>query len=184
MIFELSDAERKLLLSLKEGFSQVLIYGSDYPSIVSFVLANNRAVSIGVRCEDVGPRFEVFPITVTEEVLRLDSAKVVERRVENKPCRISILQKSNWSVPSSLEDKAQMMGETSGATTTYEGKSSDIPGAVIEQATLHAGVEIQCKDGWSFLVATSVFPYTLYVSDCESSESIDPEIYDRIEVYQ
>lgn len=183
MKFELSATEKKLLLSLKSGFSRILIYKSGlYPSLVSFVLENNKRVTIGAKGIDLTPRFEVFPIMVAEKTTGDGPMQVIERKSEDSHYELSILQKSEWDVPSSPTEKLQMLGESSRATTQYEGKISDIPDTAINQATLHAGVEIRSDDGWSFLVATSMFPYSLYVSDCDFSETADPSIYDRIDL--
>ncbi len=183
MIFELSATEKTLLLSLKTGFSRILIYRSGlYPSIVSFVLESNKTVTIGAKGIDLAPRFEIFPITVAEKSTSTEPMQVIEHQIEDPHYEISILQKSEWEVPSSPTEKLQMLGEPRGSTTQYEGKLSDIPDTAINQATLHAGVEIRSDDGWSFLVATSMFPYALYVSNCDFSESADTSIYDRIEL--
>lgn len=185
MVFEISDSERKLLSSLKEGLSRILIYSINkggYPFAVSFVLRNNKTVTIRARGEDIAPRFEVFPVLVTETVIKSEPAKVVDCKAENQHLKVSILQKSEWSVPASEEEKAQMLGDPVGSTMQYEGKARDIPDNAIERATLHAGVEIEDSDGWIFLVATSMSAWTLYVSECDFSESFDPSVYERLEL--
>jgi hypothetical protein len=181
--FRLSTEERELLLSLRAGCIQILIYDvGRYPSAVSFILKDNKTVTIEAREESIAPRFEVFPISVSERVISSAPKRITECRPQKEQLEISILRKSEWSAPSNEDEKLQMIGESHNSTTQYEGKLGVVPSNAVNQATLDAGVEIKGEDGWSFYVATSMFPYALYVSDCDFSEPADLSIYDRIEL--
>ena len=183
MIFELSETEQDLLLSLKEGFSKILIYKIGlYPSAVSFVLASNKTVTVRARQEDVAEGFEVFPLDVSDLVIGREPEEAICIDDANKPLSLSILQKSEWDIPSCGTEKEHMIGNPDSATTQYEGKFSDIPQDAINSATLHAGLRVDYADGKSFSVASSMFPHALYVSDCDFSETIDSTVYDFIEI--
>ena len=184
MKFELSEFERELLMSLREGIAQILIYklGPLYPSLVSLTSQCGKTVTLGVREEYVGYRFEVFPLRVTDNKLSSKPDQIMECSNVNSHCTVSILQKSEWDEPASDETKAVMLGNPDGATTLYEGRASDIPDCAINQATLQAGIEITGDDGGRVLIATSMFPYSLYVSGCDFSEAFDPDVYERIKL--
>lgn len=183
MQFELGEAEKQLLSCLKEGFSKILVYKTGrYPTAVSFVLENEKVVTVRSSEKAVAPCFEVFPIQVSEDVIRRDPEKVIECRNEGRDQKISILQKSDWTVPATEKDKARMLGDPDGSMVQFEGKSTDIPANALSNATLQAGLKIEGSDGWSFQVATSMFPYALYVSDCDFSESANSNVYESLEL--
>ena len=183
MLFELDNTERELLSSLKDGLAEIRVYKAGlYPTAVSFVLNSGNIVTVRAIGEGVAPRFEVFPISVTAQVLSVEPEQVIDCGDHSDSLELAILRKAEWSVSSTQEEKSQMLGDTEGATTQYEGKASDIPKSAISHVSLDAGVEIRGADGWSFLIATSMFPFALYVSDCAFSESADPSIYDRLSV--
>ena len=179
MIFEINSQERKLLLSLKNGIEEVNIYKSGiYPTVVIFRLVGGKKVTIRARDEGIAPRFEVFPISVSEEEINGEPDQVIGGLHFSGNCNIYILQKSEWSINSSEDEKEGLIGNPTGATTQYEGRSSEIPAHAINQATLHAGIKVEGKSGQSLIVATSMFPFALYVTDCEFSESVDENIYE------
>ena len=183
MKLEISEIERKLVLSLNEGIDRVNIYKCGlYPTVVTFILVNGNKVTFRARDEGIGVRFEVFPITVTEEDINGEPEKIIDGSYFKGKCNINLLEKSEWSVSSTEEEKANMVGNGALATTQHEGKESEIPSDAIEHVTLHAGVEILDENGKSFLVATSMFPFAFYVSNCEFSESANPNIYERIKL--
>lgn len=180
MILKLSKTERILLRRLEDDMSQILIFGSQYPSMVTFLLCNGEAISISAKGVDLAPRFEVFPLVVSEKRINAVPRKVIDLSNRSHQYQVSILRKSEWDVPSTIEERAQMLGESHGSTTQYEGKLSDIPNDATNRATLDVGIEIRCPNGWLFWAATSMFPFSLYVSECEFSEDGNPHIYDRI----
>lgn len=183
MILEMSKTERNLLSSLKVGISQMLIFKVGlYPTSVSFRLKNNGVVTIGVKEEYLAPRFEVFPILVSEKVYRCEPETVIDLGKGIGAINVSILRKSEWDTPASDDVKSMAIGNTSNATSQCEGKLADVPSSAINQVTLDAGIEITGVTDRPILIATSMFPYALYVSDCKFSEPIDANIYDRVNI--
>ncbi len=181
MKFEINEIERKLLLNLKKGIEGVNIYKSGiYPIAVTLVLAKGRRITLRARNEGIGPRFEVFPICVSEEEISVEPNKIIDGSYFSGECNISVLQKSEWSVVSSEEEKLKSVGNTDNATTQYEGRYSEIPEDAVNHVTLHTGIEVKCDGGYSFIVATSMFPFALYVTDCEFSELVEKDIYASI----
>jgi len=149
---------------------------------VTFEIKGGDKITLRARDVGIGPRFEVFPISVSEEEINEEPEIVIDGAPFKGKCTINILHKSEWSVSSSEEEKDQMVGDATFATTQTEGKESEIPNDAIDQVTLHAGIEIQVENGNSFIVATSMFPFALYVSNCEFSELVEPDIYERIKL--
>ena len=183
MKFELNEIERKLLISLNKGINKVEIYKCGlYPTVVTFVLAEGNKVTLRARGEEIAPRFEVFPISVSDEEINDEPEKIINGSYFEEISHISILQKSEWSVLSTDKEKQEMVGNTTNATTQYEGKESEIPNNAINHVTLHSGIEIVTKNNKSFLVSTSMFPFAFYVSNCEFSELVDPAIYEHIKL--
>ena len=149
-----------------------------YPSAVSFVLNNNEIITIKGKGKDVAPRFEVFPIAVTNELFSSDPEQVIEIENNNKCLQIEKLQKCEWEIPSSKNEKELTFGDSTNATSQYEGRCEDMPNNAINQAILDAGIRIKSNEDGTFVVATSMFPFSLYVSECEFSESFDLSIYE------
>jgi len=180
---EISDSEHEQLSSIRCGVSEIRVYKAGlYPTVVSFVLADGNLVTIRAREVGIAPRFEVFPISVSAESLTVDAEQVIDCKDRSGDLSISVLRKAEWSVPTSPEDQSQLVGDPEGSTTQYEGKAVDAPSDALNAAVLDAGVEIRSSDGWSFVVATSMFPFALYVSDCDFSEAIDATVYDKAEI--
>ncbi|BAJ03624.1 hypothetical protein [Shewanella violacea] len=183
MHFEISKEEKTLLLSLNSGISKVKIYkGGSYPSVVSFILKNGKTVTICIKEEYVAHWFEVFPISISEDNLSVSPEIVLDGADFSPEVGLNILSKAEWTVPANAEEKTKMIGETEGAMVQSEGLASEIPSNANNQATLHAGIEINKKSGIPFIVASSISPYTLYVSDCNFYEPFDERIYDRVQV--
>ena len=183
MEIEISDGERGQLSRIRNGVAEIRVYKAGlYPTVVSFVLADGDLVTIRAREVGIAPRFEVFPISVTAESLTAEPEQVIDCKDRSGDLSIAVLRKAEWSVPTSPEDQAQLVGDPEGSTTQYEGRAVDVPSDALNTAVLDAGVEIRNSDGWSFLVATSMFPFALYVSDCDFSEAIDATVYDRLEL--
>jgi hypothetical protein len=183
MHFEISKEEKALLLSLSLGIEKIKIYKSGlYPSVVSFILINGKTVTIRIKEEYVAHWFEVFPITVSEQNLSVSPEIELDGSDFSPELGVNILSKSEWTVAANPEDKSKMVGETLGAMVQSEGLTSEIPSNANNQATLHAGIEITKKSGMPFIVASSMFPYALYISNCSFSEQIDEGIYDRAQI--
>lgn len=181
MHFEISKEEKILLLSLNSGISKVKIYKSGlYPSVVSFILKNGKTVTIRTKEEYVARWFEVFPISISEQDLSVSPEVELDGSDFSPEAGLYILSKSEWAVPANAEDKIKMIGNTEDAMVQSEGLASKIPPNANNQVTLHAGIEINKKSGVPFIVASSMFPYALYVSGCYFSELIDERIYDRV----
>ena len=181
MNIEINQEEIQLLSSLKKGIVKIKVYKSGlYPAVVTFVLANNKNITLRASEKGIAPRFEVFPITVSEELVNHEPEMEVNGAGFLNGCDVSLLQKAEWEVPANEADKNQMIGNTKGAMKQSEGRSSEIPKTAIHHVTLHAGIEIKDKLNNSFFVATSMFPFSLYVSNCNFSETIDPDIYEYL----
>ena len=176
-------AERELLSRVQLGIAEIRIYKSGlYPSGVSIVLANDDLITIGLREVDLSPRFEVFPISVSSELFDVSADQVIDCRDHSYDLSIFLLSKAEWSVPTTPEDQAQLLGDPKGSTTQYEGQKADIPRDALNFAVYDAGIELRGVGDWSFVVASSMFPFALYVSGCDFSEDFDGSIYDRSEV--
>ena len=183
MELDISDFERDLLSRIRNGVAEIRVYKAGlYPTVASFVLADGDLVTIRAREVGIAPKFEVFPISVSAELLAADPEQVIDCKDRSSGLSVSVLRKSEWSVATSLEDQAQMVGDPEGSTTQYEGKAIDVPSDPLNSVVLDAGVEITGPDGWSFIVATSMFPFALYVSDCDFSEAVDATVYERQEL--
>ena len=181
MVFELNDEERERLSSLQAGLSEIRIYKEGlYPSVVSFVTKAGINVTVRAKDEDVAPRFEVFPITVSGSTLNVEPEQTLDCTAFSDDLELVILRKAEWSTPSTPDEQSQLLGDPKGATTQHEGNVSCMPESSVNYAILDAGLEIRGLGGRSFLIATSMFPFALYVSDCAFSESFDASIYDRL----
>lgn len=131
---------------------------------------------------DLAPKFEVFPILVTAEAPQGNPEQVIDCKGTSGDLSIAVLRKADWSVPTALKDRAQLLGDPVNSTTQYEGRATDVPSDALDSALVDAGVEVRSATNWSFLVATSMFPFALYVSDCDFSEAADSAIYERLDV--
>lgn len=177
MYFKLSKDELNLIKELYEGFTNILIYKTvNSPSYVSFVLNNGSIVTLGVRDEYIADKFEVFPICIKNIIFKEKPEINIDDFGEIK--NIFILQKSEWSISSIDNENIQYVGNIANATTSYEGREQDIPNEAINHVSLHAGLAIENTEGSVFLVASSMFPFALRVSNCNFSEPIDKSIYD------
>lgn len=184
MILELSAAEKLLLTKVSAGISRILIFKEGaYPSAVSFELVGNEIITIRAKGVDVAPKFEVFPITVTNEMVNSAPEQVFELDGNIKIGQIEVLQKYEWDIPLKQDEKEKTFGNSENATLQCQGKSADIPNNAINQIKLDAGINLKNNENWAFSVATSMFPFSLYVSDCESSENFDLSIYDYKTLY-
>jgi hypothetical protein len=180
MNFDISSEERLLLLSLKNGISAVKIYKSGlYPTVVTFILKTGKSVTIRAKEECVAHWFEVFPITISEQVLTSAPTLELEEPDFFPEIGLNILIKSEWTISANKEEKKQMMGSTEDAMVQFEGLPSEIPVNAKNQVTLQSGIEIYRKSGAPFIVASSMFPFALYVSNCDFSESVNETIYLR-----
>jgi hypothetical protein len=181
--FELNNDERELISRIRNGISEIRIYKAGlYPTVVSFALVEDELVTIRAREAGVAPRFEVFPISATAEVIRGEPNQVVDCKSRSNNLSITLLRKAEWSVPTSAGEKAILLGDPKGSTTQTEGLAADIPSDALNSAVLDAGIEIRDPKGWSFQIATSMFPFALYVSNCDFSEDFDPAKYERQEI--
>ncbi len=180
MNIEISDKEKALLLSLENGISSVKVYKWGLnPTVVSFVLQNGRTVTLRTREVGVAHWFEVFPMTISESELNETPDLEIDGSHFSTAKGITILSKSEWTLPLSDKDKEQLLGDTNGATEQTEGLESEIPSNALNHATFHAGVEICRKSDSPFIVASSIAPFALYVTDCDFSEPVNGKIYDR-----
>jgi hypothetical protein len=180
---QISDGEREQLSRVRLGVAEIRVYKAGlYPTVVSLVLANGDLVTIRTREVGIAPRFEVFPISVSAELLKVEAEQVIDCKDHSGDLSVFLLSKAEWSVPTSPEDQAQLLGDPEGSTTQYEGQAADIPTDALDSTVFDAGIEIRSSDGWSFVVASSMFPFALYVSDCDFSEAVDGSVYDRLEI--
>jgi hypothetical protein len=180
---QISDCEREQLSLIQSGVAEIRVYkASLYPTVVSFFLADGNLVTVRARGVGIAPRFEVFPISVSAELLKVDAELVIDCKDHSGDLSIFLLSKAEWSVPTTPEDQAQLLGDPEGSTTQYEGKADDIPANALDSAVYDAGIEIRSSDGWSFIVASSMFPFALYVSNCDFSEAVDGSLYDRLTI--
>jgi len=184
MKFELSKKEKALLSNLQGGVSQIKIYEScGYPCRVTFVLLDGTSVTIGATEEHIFHKFEVNPASVSELQLCCDPKQIIDFNTGARPSAIFVLQKSDWVEGATDEEKVDLLGNPVGALSQSEGRAADIPENALGAVTFDAGVFIDFEHGESILVATSMFPFALYVSDCAFSEEADAEIYDHIRLF-
>jgi hypothetical protein len=181
MSLKISDDEKKLLISLKKGVSKIKFYKfSDYVSVVTFVLLDRSLITIRSRDEYIAPMFEVFPISVTNMKINGEADKVIEFPQNTVINDVILLSKYEWSVPTSVEDKVLLLGESNKSTTQYEGLASDIPDNAIHKTKLHSGIQIKYGHGESFSMSSSINPFDLAVSDDISFEKFIPDIYEYV----
>ena len=180
----ISDGERELLSRVQLGIAEIRIYKSGlYPSGFSIVLANDDLITIGLREVDLSPRFEVFPISVSSELFDVSADQVIDCRDHSYDLSIFLLSKAEWSVPTTPEDQAQLLGDPKGIHYAVRGaKKPTFHAMPLNFAVYDAGIELRGVGDWSFVVASSMFPFALYVSGCDFSEDFDGSIYDRSEV--
>jgi len=184
MDIEIEGGEKELLRTLKNGISKVLVYKSGlYPTAVSFLLEDGTTISIRVKEEHIADRFEVFPISITKDVPNAAPGQEFDGSEFTPNKGISILTKTEWDRPATANERQAMVGDTAGATVQTEGKLSDIPGNALNRVSLHAGIEIARNNKTPFIIASSMFPYALYVTDCDFSEQINDKFYDRENLY-
>ncbi len=125
---EISDGERGQLSRIRNGVAEIRVYKVGlYPTVVSFVLADGDLVTIRAREVDIAPRFEVFPISATAESLTAEPEQVIDCKDRSGDLSIAVLRKAEWSVPTSPEDQAQLVGDPEGSTMQYEGSAVDVP---------------------------------------------------------
>lgn len=180
MTYTVSEKEKQALKRLRSGVSSVSIFQAGlYPTAVVFYFSDDSFVNLCARDVYVAPRFEVFPITVSDREITCEPDQVLDSDYFGEIIAVHVLSKTEWIVPSTEEDKAQMLGEASHANTQYEGRLTDVPPQATGVVTLDAGIEIQGASGKKFVVATSIFPFSLYVSDCSFSEPFDESMFDR-----
>jgi hypothetical protein len=180
MTLQISEEERDILRILESGIRRVQIFRNGlYPGTVSFESSQGRWVTIRARAVDLAPRFEVFPIAISNDPVKSEVHQEISTPEFAPGCGVSILSKGEWSVPSSPRDKETMLGDTNGATTQYEGRPSDAPSSALHSTVLDAGVELRTAQGQTFSVATSMSPFALYVSSCSFSEVSPISIYER-----
>ena len=183
MELQINDGEREQLSLIQSGVAEIRVYKAGlYPTVVSFFLADGNLVTIRAREVGIAPRFEVFPISVSAELLKVDAEQVIDCKDRSDDLSVFLLSKAEWSVPTSPEDQAQLLGDPKGSTTQYEGKAADIPADARDSVVYDAGIEIRNSDGWSFVVASSMFPFALYVSGCDFSEAVDGSLYNRLAI--
>ncbi|MFC4348126.1 hypothetical protein ACFO5Q_09745 [Kordiimonas lipolytica] len=180
MNLDLDAQELELLRRLKTDVSQISVYKTEpYPSAVSFELSNGGVVTLTARSEDVAPRFEVFPLQVTDRRIAGDADLVIPC---GKVARVEVLKKAEWDEPASSAVIEDLLGQADGATLQCEGGASDTPENAINRVRLDAGIRCRLADGKEFAVATSMFPFSLYVADCGFSEPLDLGIYDFVKL--
>lgn len=183
MSLKINQKELTLLRHLNGGVTRAHVFKSGlYPVAVSFEAANGGWVTLLAREVELSSRFEVFPVAISEGLYEGEPEQEIMTPELAHGCIVSVLTKAEWDVPSTPEDKEAMLGDAQGATTQYEGKPSDVPPGELNFAILDAGVELRSMQGRAFLVATSMFPLALYVSNCEFSERVPDGAYDRLSV--
>ena len=166
MKISIRDDTKTHLSKLKDGISEIRLYKfHDYVTVVSFVLLKESLVTVRAKENYIGPRFEVFTITASDEKMNVISDKVLKFPVYAHVTSISILSKYTWAVLASEDDKMKMMGEPTGATIQSEGIKSALPENAVNSAKVKTGVEIKLRNGSSFVVVASVNPFDLSVND-------------------
>ncbi|MCJ9428225.1 hypothetical protein [Kordiimonas marina] len=176
----LDEGERQLLARLGAGVSNVSVYRTGmYPTAVVFTVPDCSQIKLFATEEVIDSEFEVFPARASAGGVGDAPGMTMDWMVGLPVVRVSILRKSEWIEAADNETKALMLGGSEGATVQHEGKSQDIPAGALSEVSLDAGIEIEFDDGRTLLVATSMFPYALYVSGCDFSESSDAQIYER-----
>jgi len=175
-LLELSDNEKSILRCLQKGIARIEVYkAGGYPDRVCLLSQGGTWLTLQVRCVDIGPRFEVFPISVSQNRPESSGMHEIDATGFNGPCVITILRKSEWTTPCTEEEKRGLIGDASNATIQHEGSPEEAPEGSV---TLDAGIDIKDASGGRLLVATSMFPYALCVSGCDFSEIPPSEIYE------
>lgn len=178
----LSEQERRCLAGLigkDVAFSVHKV--RPYPGAVTVSVGGKAVLRLAARSVDIARKFEVFPMSVEPDPLALryhdgSTDPYSFGRVE----KIAILRTTNWLEPASADDQRGLFGDTGGATSQSEGRSADAPEDARDQACFDAGVYLISTGGKEYAVATSIFPFSLYVSDCDFSEPLDLGIYDKV----
>ncbi len=181
MDLTLSQETKQLLSKVKEvGVREINIFKfHDYVTVVTFGLMDGELVSIRAKDEYVAPRFEVFLISASNQMIK-GKPDITLRATEYASVKnIFIVTKCNWSVPISESDKEVILGDSAGAATTqYEGLESDIPGDAINFAKFEAGIRVQFSNSLSFFVVSSINPFDLAVSHETSFSKVDESEYE------
>lgn len=179
----LGKEERSLVGILSRGASKALVYRvGQYPAAVSLLTTEGRCLTLYASQMKIADRFEIFPISIYEEGPSEDPDQEIPLQEFEQGCNVSILKKSEWDVPASEEDMKRYVGDAKGSTTQYEGRPSQAPDNSLHTVTFHAGIELRAPQGSNILIATSMYPYALYVSGCTFSEKIPHRIYERLEL--
>ncbi len=180
MDLTLSQETKRLLSKVKEvGVREINIFKfHDYVTVVTFVLADGEPVSIRASDAYVAPRFEVFLISASNQMIKT-KPDVTLRAIEYERVKnIFIVTKCNWSVPTSASDIEGLLGEADGATTQYEGLESDIPEGALNFAKFEAGIMIQFYNSLPFFVVSSINPFDLAVSHKTSFSKVNESEYE------
>lgn len=177
----LSEQEKRRLSEIANGFSGMRFLSSGlYPNEVSFLLADGGSIEVFACCETVAPGFDVFPLKVRRNYMSLGSDRWVDLAASGQPKGVYLLSKAEWQEAAPLSPRNKGVGQDAAATAQYEGAIADVPNDAREVVHLDAGLLIEMAGGPDLLVATAMFPYSLYVSDCETSEDYDIDIYTRV----
>ncbi|QUM80344.1 hypothetical protein HWV01_08625 [Moritella sp. 5] len=180
MDLTLSPGTKQTLLKIKKiGVRQINIFKfHDYVTVVTFVLMNGELVSIRAKDEYVASSFEVFLIATSDELIN-SKPDVTIGLMDNETVKnIFIVNKCNWSVPTSASDKEELLGHTEGATTQYEGLESDMPKDAVNHAKFEAGIKVQFTNSSSFFVVSSINPFDLAVSHETSFSKVSESEYE------
>ena len=155
----LSETELTLVGALSGGISKALVYRVGlYPVAVSLRTADGRWLTLHASQKDIAERFELFPIAVYEGDPSNDPDQELSLQEFEQGCTVSILQKTEWDIPTAEDDRGRSAGDKMASTTQYEGESSQVPDNALHTAALHAGIELHAPQGSRFLVATSMSP--------------------------
>lgn len=181
MEFHVDENARALLELLKEGFSEIRVSKIGlYPGPVSFLMADGQVVSLRAASEDIAPKYEVFPLWVENSQMDLEPEIVIKACKDWFPAQLSVLRKAEWQENLAEEQKEGLFGDTNTALGQCEGKPSDVPSDVGLSVTLDAGIHLEFANRDTFSVATSMFPLSMYVSNCDFSEEFDMDVYELI----
>lgn len=116
--FKLSGDEKKLLRHLWKGISRVHVLKVGlYPQVVTLVGLDDSIVRLYAREEFIGERFEVFPLCVDTNAPTLPTDHVISYENLAMPTAIQTLRKSEWSLPSTDEEKMGLLGNPDNAYT-------------------------------------------------------------------
>lgn len=183
MSLGMNDKEISFLLDLRDGVDVVKVFQfGEYISVLSFVLHDKRVITIRPRSEYIAERFEVFPMTVSRSEINGSPSKVIQFAKCFSTEYISLVYKTEWSVSNSESEKMDMLGNSAGGTTQYEGRISGMPKNTINHASFCAGIKLSGEGYEPFLAVSSINPFDMAISDSDSFSELNRDIYNYVEL--